>query len=1411
MQFNIGLDLNSNHSEMQHNAFPRAKNVLLDDSGTSLITEDGTINALATTYTFSKGGIYNRAGVKKGTTSLVFTITNCTICGYIDVKDKTLLFMYDSVNDISFILRINLETAVYDIIVQFDGTNYSTYSFIPNSIIKGTYSYNYLGQLIIAFNDITNYQSSIIQIGIFNPTFWISNLDETNVSEDSKLLLTNDVNSPVYTSNTNGDLPIGLYFVAYTIVDDNNNESELSKFKYVALNTYDNKLISAGVYSARSDNWEHKIGIYCQTTLVNYRLIIAYKATTDSATVYYKTIVLHNNSIISNLSTLETTSITAYIPNIILQKVGAIEQYDNKLLLGDVTTLDENYIYLDVATSKTLSIELQKIANNVYFTSANATSKVPVAESLSTISDKVFNSDEVYAMYIEFISIYGTSLGTYHIPGRPSISGELTTPSGGTWPTGLHYLGNYCPYDCVDGDANEVVGSFINYNETYPADFPISNLAISTSTLVTNGSTILAGQKVRHHRMIGGNTGVNLTARNIIISSTLQDIVKSYNIYFAKRTGLNNLLLDSGVLNRFTADGNIYSDLVYYMSFESLFNKLPLTAVACRRIATLVADGTDTEVSVSSPTTNWIHNQINAFPSLQFVNAGDTLSYTTKPIRPAKQSYFWNNDLINSYLTFDGVINLYSSNVKNDCYFDYTNQDLLLAGSILATVTYSSLVGDSYSSIESFAIQNGIDINTHDINTFTALNQTSRDWTGITSNGTDIYTCVSGGDIYKQTAGTGNFTALSQTTRSWNGMTSNGTDVYACDYGGDIYKQTAGTGDFVALSQTSRNWSGMTSNGTDVYAFVYNGDIYKQTEGTGNFVALTQIIPGLYSIVCHNSDMYACSWEGDIYKQTNGIGNFIALNQTLRYWSGITSNGVDVYACTYNGDIYRQVEGIGDFVALGQTSRNWRHITSSGTNIYVCVWSGDIYKSSFIVTPIMAIFNVDISSKYDTKQRYKLNTLAATPNKQRYYPFDTIADIFTSLLLYDNPINNDLGIFYKTCFNATNNMVNPIVFDWTKSFQSRSENRIVRSGAISTESTVIGWKNITGLDYLDLPKNKGKIVSIVVDAKRVVIQSQYGLFLSDLKDNITSEISVLPLDLFEYTPIELNKHNPVKSYNPFTLQNTPVGILAISDDTHIYLIGQDGLEDLSLLKVEGYVTPKYNMNLYSNFVHIFTDILHKRILINNPNKSTVLSYNYLHKKFVSEHDYLPKFGFIFNSNPYMINASTVYKFSNTSVLFLGSATARKSIIDIIFNSYPEITKLLQSISWITKSIRVDGTENEHDTFNQLMVYNNTQCSNYIDLKSVSTDADTNFDWFDTEKSIKIYDNFYYNKLYDMVFYTNVPFLDSNKEPISAQFPTKNWDILSSFISNYFIIRFTYSGSNRLIISNITPELIKTAR
>jgi hypothetical protein len=191
----------------------------------------------------------------------------------------------------------------------------------------------------------------------------------------------------------------------------------------------------------------------------------------------------------------------------------------------------------------------------------------------------------------------------------------------------------------------------------------------------------------------------------------------------------------------------------------------------------------------------------------------------------------------------------------------------------------------------------------------------------------NVYACVTNGDIYMQTGGTGNFVGLNQTTRPWYGMCAapNG-NVYASVHGGDIYMQTGGSGAFVALGQTARDWRGMAAapNG-NVYACVYNGDIYMQTGGSGAFVSLGQTARNWYGMAAApNGNVYASVYNGDIYMQTGGSGAFVALGQTARNWYGMAAaleraaiGELIIGKSTYIGDLqYAPSFGIKDWSTI---------------------------------------------------------------------------------------------------------------------------------------------------------------------------------------------------------------------------------------------------------------------------------------------------------------------------------------------------------------------------------------------------------------------------------------------------------------------------------------------------------------
>lgn len=261
---------------------------------------------------------------------------------------------------------------------------------------------------------------------------------------------------------------------------------------------------------------------------------------------------------------------------------------------------------------------------------------------------------------------------------------------------------------------------------------------------------------------------------------------------------------------------------------------------------------------------------------------------------------------------------------------------------------------DSVSTGKDLTIEAGRTINFQETSSFLDLSQTPRNWRNIAvaPNG-NVYTAVTAGDIYMQTAGNGNFIGQGAGNMVWTGICVDSlNNVYASVGGaggtGNIYKQTGGVGAFVSMAQTVRAWNGMcVSASGDVYASVYNGDIYKLVAGT--FVAQGQATRSWWNMAAApNGDIYATVYNGDVYKQVGGIGAFTSLGLGNVTWRGITvtPNG-NVYTCNYQGDIYMQTTGSGPFNALGQGSRVWYGLGSTSTgDVYATVEGGSIYKQN---------------------------------------------------------------------------------------------------------------------------------------------------------------------------------------------------------------------------------------------------------------------------------------------------------------------------------------------------------------------------------------------------------------------------------------------------------------------------------
>jgi len=251
----------------------------------------------------------------------------------------------------------------------------------------------------------------------------------------------------------------------------------------------------------------------------------------------------------------------------------------------------------------------------------------------------------------------------------------------------------------------------------------------------------------------------------------------------------------------------------------------------------------------------------------------------------------------------------------------------------------------------------------------TALGQTALVYYGMcVAPDSDVYCCVMGGDIYKQTSGTGDFAALGQTNRNWWKMCAapNG-NIYACvssDVNGQIYKQTSGVGDFVSLAQTARKWSGLAAAPSgNIYATVWGtgGKLYKQTSGAGNF-EVVDFLPSSaadFRSVCVTPDgsVFVCVYiiaagntSSHTYKQTAGAGDFAEINNLV--FQEMQSD--------FTGDIYGLWGGDSTIYKLAFGTTSWQVFLTHpcGSSFGLCISAtGLFYISSYTLRDIYTVIN----------------------------------------------------------------------------------------------------------------------------------------------------------------------------------------------------------------------------------------------------------------------------------------------------------------------------------------------------------------------------------------------------------------------------------------------------------------------
>ena len=188
------------------------------------------------------------------------------------------------------------------------------------------------------------------------------------------------------------------------------------------------------------------------------------------------------------------------------------------------------------------------------------------------------------------------------------------------------------------------------------------------------------------------------------------------------------------------------------------------------------------------------------------------------------------------------------------------------------------------------------------------------------------------------------------------------------------------------------------------------------------------------------------------------------------------------------------------------------------------------------------------------------------------------------------------------------------------------------------------------------------------------------------------------------------------------------------------------------------------------------------------NLSRTLSYDIETNEWLFEHDYHPNIAFYSVSDVFSgqnnLETMSFNVYRHNSKLNKGNfyGVQYQSYFEAIFNLRLNLTKVYQSLMWITTVERRDGGIESFNTVDSIMVYNDYQCSGIVDLQSNNI-VNRNSEW-------------YFNTFRDLQINENLPVINDNGDVITSNINnSKNWFDKSIFISKFIVVRLIMNNTS----------------
>lgn len=374
MKLNKGLNLDTHPSNAETGDYRYAQNISLDNTMQYPINEKG-LQELGANFNFA-----NIAGTIPYDKGIVF-FANTNHIYVVDTSTQPEVLKQT--------LKVNLE-------------------FLPEKPIRGTYTYNQNGDLIICFSSGVNgnFEDKIINLNAYDSH---GSYYELNTKENHKLNINPDVVFPEVTSEIiNGNLMTGSYQIAisYFIDKEYTNHSLLSLPVYIygTNNSGDGGKDGLAPYQVSTKGIKYTF-VNLDNNYTHYRISVIYNdGTTFKVYTTSNITTLVNEYVIDDLFKLNIGSLDdTLINSIFYSNSESMSVMNNRLYRANLK--GQNVQAFDSVASK--------LASNV---SLELKEQIIDKNTISLDKQYIkFQNDEVYALYLTLGDKKGNILGSYPI------------------------------------------------------------------------------------------------------------------------------------------------------------------------------------------------------------------------------------------------------------------------------------------------------------------------------------------------------------------------------------------------------------------------------------------------------------------------------------------------------------------------------------------------------------------------------------------------------------------------------------------------------------------------------------------------------------------------------------------------------------------------------------------------------------------------------------------------------------------------------------------------------------------------------------------------------------------------------------------------------------------------------------